>query len=52
MTAEKLQQARDDFKASDTSTGLASNNPTSDLAPSTRTVEHRAGHRSLVGTIV
>ena len=49
---EKLVQARADFIASDTSTGLASSNPTSDLAPSTRTVEHRAGHRSLVGTIV
>ena len=47
----KLQQARSDFKASDTSTGISPGNPTSNLAPWVPILEHRTGTRVLSGTI-
>ena len=50
-TAEdKLLQARNDFKASLTYTGIDPNNPYSNLAPSP-IVEHVAGQRTLSATI-
>ena len=51
-TAEdKLLQARNDFKASLTYTGVDPNNPYSNLAPSP-IVEHQAGTRLLSGTVL
>ena len=48
---EKLVQARADFKASDTSTGILPGNPTSNLAPWVPILEHTTGTRILSGTI-
>ena len=48
---ERLQQARADFKASDTSTGISPGNPTSNLAPWVPILEHTTGTRILSGTV-
>ena len=46
-----LQQARADFRASDTSTGISPGNPTSNLAPWVPVLEHTTGTRILSGTV-
>ena len=46
-----LQQARADFIASDTSTGILPGNPTSNLAPWVPILEHTTGTRILSGTV-
>ena len=50
-TYPKLRQARADFKASDTSTGISPGNPTSNLAPWLPIVEHRTGVSILSNTV-
>ena len=50
-TYPKLRQARADFKASDTSTGISPGNPTSNLAPWLPIVEHRTGVSILSSTV-
>ena len=48
---ERLQQARADFKASNTTTSISPGNPTSNLAPWIPIIEDRTGTRVLSGTI-
>ena len=48
---DKLVQARKDFKASDTSSGISPGNPASNLAPWVPIIEHRTGISILSGTV-
>ena len=49
--SDKLSQARTDFKANDTSTGISPDNPTSNLAPGVPIVEHRTGISIVSNTV-